>query len=100
MISEAVKSLDEVELIVLFGSILKGMERSDSDIDIFILCKGEPSKLEDKLKDLTSISQNKFGNSLSLMIKHKRELQELKTRSIYGEIKSGDIIFKREGFEW
>src|SRR4030067_433070 len=57
MISEAVKSVAEVEIAVLFGSIIKGMERSDSDIDIFILCKGETSKLEDKLKDLTNISQ-------------------------------------------
>jgi predicted nucleotidyltransferase len=100
MISEAVKNLAEVELVVLFGSIVKGMERSDSDVDIFIVCKGETSKLEDKLKDLTNISQNKFGNPVSLMIKHKRELQELKTRSIYEEIKNGEIIFKREGFEW
>src|SRR3990170_5110636 len=100
MISEAVKSLAEVEIAVLFGSIIKGMERSDSDIDIFILCKGETSKLEDKLKDLTNISQNKFGNPVSLMIKHKRELQDLKTISIFSEIKSGEIIFRREGFEW
>ena len=99
-ISEAVKSLAEVEIAVLFGSIIKGKERSDSDIDIFILCKGETSKLEDKLKDLTNISQNKFGNPVSLMIKHKRELQDLKTRSIFSEIKSGEIIFRREGFEW
>ncbi|MBU4077849.1 MAG: nucleotidyltransferase domain-containing protein [Euryarchaeota archaeon] len=100
MISDAVKNLAEVELVVLFGSIVKGMERSDSDVDIFIVCKGETSKLEDKLKDLTNISQNKFGNPISLMIKHKRELQDLKTRSIFSEIKNGEIIFKREGFEW
>ncbi|MCG2736717.1 MAG: nucleotidyltransferase domain-containing protein [Candidatus Methanoperedenaceae archaeon] len=100
MISDAVKNLAEVELVVLFGSIVKGMERSDSDVDIFIVCKGETSKLEDKLKDLTNISQNKFGNPISLMIKHKRELQDLKTRSIFSEIKNGKIIFKREGFEW
>ena len=100
MISEAVKSVAEVEIAVLFGSIIKGMERSDSDIDIFILCKGETSKLEDKLKDLTNISQNKFGNPVSLMIKHERELQDLKTRSIFNEIKNGEIIFMREGFEW
>ncbi len=100
MISEAVKNLYDVDLAVLFGSIIKGMERSDSDIDIFIVCKGETSKLENKLKDLTNISQNRFGNPVSLMIRHKRELQDLKTRSIYGEIKSGEIIFIREGFEW
>ena len=100
MIEESVKSLPQIELAVLFGSIVKGMERADSDVDIFIVCKGEKSKLEDKLKFLTNISQNKFGNPVSLMIKHKEELKDLKTRSIFGEIKNGEIIFKREGFEW
>ncbi len=100
MIEESVKSLPQIELAVLFGSIVKGMERADSDIDIFIVCKGEKSKLEDKLTGLTNISQNKFGNPVSLMIKHKEELQDLKTRSIFREIKNGEIIFKRDGFEW
>ncbi len=100
MIKESVKSQPQVELAVLFGSIVKGMERADSDVDIFIVCKGEKSKLDDKLTDLRNISQNKFGNPVSLMIKHKEELQDLKTRSIFGEIKTGEIIFKREGFEW
>jgi hypothetical protein len=35
-----------------------------------------------------------------MMIKHKEELQDLKTRSIFREIKNGEIIFKRKGFEW
>ncbi len=100
MISEAVKSLVQVEIVVLFGSIIKGMERSDSDIDIFILCEGETSELEDKLKDMTNIYQNKFGNPVSLMIKNKLELQDLKTMSIYNEIISGETIFRKEGFEW
>ncbi len=100
MIAESVKSLPQIELAVLFGSIVKGMERADSDVDIFIVCKGEKSKLEDKLTYLTNISQNKFGNPVSLMIKHKEELQDLKTRSIFREIKNGEIIFKREDFEW
>ena len=80
MIEESVKSLPQIELAVLFGSIVKGMERAASDIDIFIVCKGEKSNLEDKLTGLTNISQNKFGNPVSLMIKHKEELQDLKTR--------------------
>ena len=100
MITDAINGLPEVELVVLFGSITKGMERVDSDVDIFIICKGEKSKLEDKLKDLVKVSQNKFGNPVSLLIKHNKELKDLKTRSIYREIKSGEIIFKQEGFEW
>lgn len=100
MIEESVKSLPQIELAVLFGSIVKGIERADSDVDIFIVCKGEKSKLEDKLTGMTNISQNKFGNPVSLMIKRKEELQDLKTRSIFSEIKNGELIFKREGFEW
>jgi len=100
MIEKSVKSLPQIELAVLFGSIVKGMERADSDVDIFIVCKGEKSKLDDKLTYLTNISKNKFGNPVSLMIKNKEELQDLKTRSIFSEIKNGEIIFKRKGFEW
>jgi predicted nucleotidyltransferase len=100
MIADAINGLPEIELVVLFGSITKGSERADSDVDIFIICKGEKSKLEDKLKDLANVSQNKFGNPVSLMIKHNKELKDIRTRSIYREIESGEIIFKREGFKW
>jgi predicted nucleotidyltransferase len=100
MIEGSVKNLPQIELAVLFGSIVKGMERADSDVDIFIVCKGEKSKLDDKLTDMTNISQNKFGNPVSLIIKNEEELQDLKNRSIFSEIKNGEIIFKREGFEW
>ncbi|GFO96043.1 hypothetical protein ig2599ANME_0229, partial [groundwater metagenome] len=100
VIAGTVKNLPEVEIAVLFGSIAKGIERADSDVDVFIVCKGDKSQLEEKLKDLISVIRNKFGNPFSLMIKRCEELKELKTRSIYKEIKSGEVIFRREGFEW
>ncbi|MFA4935018.1 MAG: nucleotidyltransferase domain-containing protein [Candidatus Methanoperedens sp.] len=100
VIAGAVKNLSEVELAVLFGSIAKGIERADSDVDVFIVCTGDKSQLEEKLEDLISVIRNKFGNPFSLMIKRCEELKELKTRSIYKEIKSGEVIFMREGFEW
>jgi predicted nucleotidyltransferase/DNA-binding HxlR family transcriptional regulator len=99
MIAGIVRSPPEVEMALLFGSIIKGMERADSDIDIFIVCKGDKSRLEEKLKDLITFTQNKFGNPVSLLIKHYEELEDLKTRSIYKELKNGEVIFKREGFE-
>ena len=100
VITGAVKDLSEVEMAVLFGSIAKGIERADSDVDVFIVCKGDKSRLEEKLKDLISVIRNKFGNPFSLMIKRCEEIKDLKTRSIYKEIKSGEVIFRREGFEW
>ncbi len=100
LIAVAIKHLPEVELAILFGSIVKSTERTDSDVDLFIICKSDKSQLEEKLKDMISVIQNKFGNPVSLMIKHHEELKDLKTRSIYKEIKSGEVIFKQEGFEW
>ncbi|VVB88267.1 Nucleotidyltransferase domain protein [uncultured archaeon] len=100
MIAGIVRSPPEVEMAILFGSIIKGMERADSDIDIFIVCKGDKSQLEEKLKDLITFTQSKFGNPVSLLIKHYEELEDLKARSIYKELKKGEVIFKREGFEW
>ncbi len=100
MIAGAVKNLSEVDIAVLFGSIAKGIERADSDVDVFIVCKGDKSQLEEKLEDLISVIRNKFGNPFSLMIKRREELKELKTISIYKEIKSGEVVFRREGFEW
>lgn len=100
VIAGVVKNLPEIELAVLFGSIVKGMERADSDVDIFIVCQGDKLQLEEKLRDLIFVIENKFGNPVSLMIKHDEELEDLKARSIYKEIKSGEVIFKREGFEW
>lgn len=100
MMAGIVRSPPEVEMVILFGSIIKGMERADSDIDIFIVCKGDKSQLEDKLKDMITVTQNKFGNPVSLLIKHYEELEDLKARSIYKELKNGEVIFKREGFAW
>lgn len=94
------KHLPEVELAVLFGSVVKGTERADSDVDILIVSKENKSQLEEKLDDLRTGIQNKFGNPVSLIIKNVDELRELKTKSIYGEIKKGEIIFRREGLEW
>ncbi len=96
----AIKGLSEVELSVLFGSLIKGTERVDSDLDIFIVCKGDKSELEERLKDRLSVTQNKFGNPVSLIVKNYEELEDLRTRSIYKEIKKGDVILKRDGFEW
>lgn len=99
-VAAEVKRLPDVDVAVLFGSVAKGTERADSDIDIFIACKKDKSGVEGKLKRLEHTIENKFGNPLSLMIKSEEELKELKTKAIYDEIKNGEIIFKREAFEW
>lgn len=100
LIAHDVRALPEADLAVLFGSIAKGTERPDSDVDIFILCRGDKSRLEEKLTGLALAVRNGFGNTISPMIKTAEELKELKTKPIYKEIKAGEIIFKREGVTW
>lgn len=96
----SIESLPGIELAVLFGSVVKGTERADSDIDIFIVSKADKSKVEADMKNLIHVIGNKFGNPVSPMIKNETEIRDLKSSSIYKELKRGEVLFKREGFEW
>jgi len=99
-IAGKINKIPEVKLAVLFGSVIKGRERADSDVDLFIVARGRKEKVEEKLKDLNSVLKAKFGNPVSLLIKTENELEDLETRAIFREIKEGDVILKRRGFEW
>ena len=90
----------EIQLAVLFGSLTKGSERPDSDVDLFIVTKGNKRQAERKLQTLISSIERRFGNTVSLMIKSTDDLKDLKTKSVYNEIKKGEIIRREEGFEW
>ena len=96
----SIESLSGIELAVLFGSVVKGTERSDSDIDIFIVSKADKSQVEAEMKNLSQVIRNKFGNMISPMIKNDTEMKNMKSSSIYKELKKGEVLFKREGFEW
>lgn len=98
VIMEKIRGLPEIRFAVLFGSIVKGRERADSDIDVFIV--SADAKVEEKLKDLLILIENKFGNPVSLMVKQEKELKELRRKAVFKEIRNGEVIFKREGFEW
>ncbi len=96
----SIESFSGIELAVLFGSVVKGTERADSDIDIFIVSKADKSQVETGMKNLIRVIINKFGNMVSPMIKNDTEMKDMKSSSIYKELKRGEVLFKREGFEW
>lgn len=99
-LKSSIESLSGIELAVLFGSVVKGTERADSDIDIFIVSKADKSQVEEEMKILILVIGNKFGNPVSPMIKNDTEMTDMKSSSLYKELKRGEVIFKREGFEW
>ncbi len=98
-LKDSMESFSGIELAVLFGSVVKGTERADSDIDIFIISR-DKSQVEAEMKNLIQVIRNKFGNMISPMIKNDTEMKDMKSSSIYKELQKGDVLFKREGFEW
>lgn len=66
--------------IVLFGSLILGEERPESDIDIFILVKDDRYKklIQEIIDDLNEKIVTIFGNSLSPIIYSQKEMESKK----------------------
>ncbi|MDR3290621.1 MAG: nucleotidyltransferase domain-containing protein [Methanobrevibacter sp.] len=83
---EFAKSLNsnEIEKIILFGSVARGDDNNDSDIDILIITSDESNiskEIYSKVSDFTL----KTGEYLSVKIK---------TKSYYNSYKNKSLFFK------
>jgi len=80
---------------VLFGSVAKGLENTNSDIDIFILVKNKRSKevLEFSIEKLSNICFEVYGNRLAPYILTEQEMKQKKNLRIISEIDKGIQIF-------
>ncbi len=89
-----------IKRVVLFGSIAKGSERTNSDIDIFVLVKDKQSKekLEPKIENLSNACFEAYGNRLAPYIITEQEMKQKKNLKIISEINRGIEILpeKRE----
>lgn len=86
--------LAEVEKIVLFGSVAKRKERPDSDIDLFVLVKGEAEKtiVEQALELLGILCLEKFGHPLSPYLRTRGEIKARRQLKLDAEIGSGIVL--------
>jgi len=84
-----------IKRIVLFGSIAKGSERTNSDIDIFVLARDKQSKekLEPSIEKLSNICFEMYGNRLAPYILTDQELKQKKNLKVISEIKKGIEIY-------
>ena len=84
-----------IKRIVLFGSIAKGSERANSDIDIFVLARDRQckEKLESSIEKLSNICFEMYGNRLAPYILTEQELKQKKKLNVISEIKKGIEIF-------
>ena len=81
--------------VVLFGSVAKASEKTNSDIDIFILVKDErdKEKIETSIEKLSNICFDVYGNRLAPYILTEQEIKQKKDLKILSEINKGIQIF-------
>lgn len=97
-IYNAFKEEERILEVVLYGSIVRGHEQPDSDIDLFILVKKEEDKeLVAQLVHKLNISLLPlYGNVISDLTYSKEEWDRKKNSKILKQIQSeGEIILKR-----
>ncbi|MFH1416588.1 MAG: nucleotidyltransferase domain-containing protein [Elusimicrobiota bacterium] len=84
-----------VKKAVLFGSVSKGTEKSDSDIDLFILVSNKADKeiLEPEIEKLSNKCLEIYGNRLAPYILTTHELKQKKELKIISEIDKGVQIY-------
>lgn len=87
-----------IKKVVLFGSIAKGSERSNSDIDVFILVKNKLSKkkLEPQIEKLSNFCLEVYGNRFAPYILTEQEMEQKKNLKIVSEINKGTQVFPKK----
>jgi len=86
-----------IENIILFGSVAKGMEEPNSDIDLFILVKNEKNKkkIQNAVGELSNKCLDEYGNRLEAYILDENEFKQKKDLSLLNEVRKGILIFPK-----
>lgn len=86
-----------IKRVVLFGSLIKGSERPDSDIDVFIVVKNnqDKQKLEKSLDKLSNMCLEVYGNRLAPYVLTEKEVSHKKRLKIISEVNEGLQLFPR-----
>ncbi len=88
-----------IKKVVLFGSVAKGLERENSDIDVFILVKNMKVKkeIEPFVEELSNKCLDLYGNRLAPYILTDHEIKQKQNLSVISEINQGIQIFPVTG---
>jgi predicted nucleotidyltransferase len=73
---------DSLEKLVLYGSVARGEEREDSDVDVFAVVEAEEDKR--KLRDLAFETGLRYEVSFSPIVKTEEEYLDVKN-TVYGK---------------
>lgn len=84
-----------IKKVVLFGSVSKGLEHTNSDIDVFVMVKNVEDKkmLEPAIEKLSNLCFEIYGNRLAPYILTEQEMVKKAGLKISSEIEGGIQIF-------
>ena len=91
---EFARSLNEpgIEKIILFGSVARGEETEDSDIDLLITCRGNRFELLPKIMDDVFEFLSRYGEYISVKVLSVQEMERMKSTHFIS-------VIEREGIE-
>ena len=98
-IHKALDKENSVIRVILYGSVTKGTEKHNSDIDLFILVKNEKDKeaIAEAIKALNYNLIPFYGNVISALIYSEREWKLKKEIEILKQIDTeGEVILDKE----
>lgn len=84
-----------IRKIILFGSVAKGLEKENSDIDLFVLVKNLEVKkeVETIIEGLSIKCFDLYGNRLAPYVLTEHEMKQRENLSVIKEISQGIEIF-------
>jgi len=87
--------LPSLENLILFGSVAKGTEGFNSDIDLYIQVKDESKKqeIEQAVEGLVLFCLERYGNPLSPYILTKKEWEERNNSKLSEKIEKGITLY-------
>lgn len=96
-LKKALNSDEGVLAVALFGSIVRGEERPNSDVDVFILVKEEKDKprIAQRVRDLNLKTLSIYGNVISEIIYSQKEYHQKRKNKFVQQIeREGDFVFR------
>lgn len=102
VITKAFAHEDDIIAVNLYGSFAKGLERSDSDVDIIVVVSDDADieAINERVEKLGRLIRTQFGNTLSCTVKRRKEMKEIRQKQIYNEMKRSRNLIARKGFQW
>jgi len=85
------KSLKDVEKIILYGSVARGDEKEDSDVDILIISRDKLKTKEKVIEKVTDILLD-TGTYISVKVISPSEFERLRTTHFFSQIEKEGVV--------